>query len=68
MDESNLSKYFGITSGVRRTINDNAEIPPPVRAVISAPCSAMKSILDQNKIGFVFVSEIDVATDKHKCT
>lgn len=39
MDESNFDKNFGITSGVRRTIKDKAVIPPPVRAVISAPYS-----------------------------
>lgn len=39
MDESNLDKNFGITSGVLRTMNDSAETPPFVRDVMSAPNS-----------------------------
>lgn len=50
-DVSNFAIYLGITSGVRRTINDRAVTPPLVLAVISAPYSiSRKAQLLKKKI------------------
>lgn len=60
MEASNLEINFGMTSGVRRTINDKAETPPPVRAVISAPCSAVQSNFRFiNKFIYLFIFIFD---------